>query len=1204
MGGPLERQGARMIAAFAIAASCATAACNHHSSAAASGDDASVTDGSFDPADGEGVDAEASADGGPAAASLDTTSMAFPSLSCGGSPSILPLHIKNTGTRMLAVSASAVGAGFAVTPAVLQVAPGTEGALSVSASADSSVAAGANLTGSLELFTNDPQNAHTSVSLSATPTGAALSFSTTGGKSFAFPATAVNKSAVPVSLTLVNSGNAVGTFAVGAPSDSHFTFVPGGVDGGQQTITLNPGGTYTLAAAFTPTSTSPLTASATVTTTSGGTCAGSLRTIMFSGQGASGVVSGWPSTVDFGPAGCGASPPAGQSFTLSNTGLVAASITAVNVTGTSGFATDARVGNKIPPGETLTINVTAPSVPAFAPLSPVSATLTVQTDADTSPHVITLVEEPSGAVLAFDTSQTANFGSFGPVVLLRSTSESFRIVNTGNAAATVSLSTGAGGDAGSTPFQVSSPNFTLSAASGQNEVVTFTPATARPVTAQLSMTATGAICNSLPSALSLVGSGVGGAPTVTSSSLNFGAVCGGGAPAPQSFLVRNDGNLNMTWYLGSVTGSGAAQYSVQASPPPGLLAPGASATVSVTAAALPSPVANPNPSAYAAQLPITTDVPLDPPHIVALGETPLGDQLGFAVASPLRFGQVPINTSLSQTLTIVNAANQGSAPANVTFQLGGPGAAAYAVSPPSVSGLLPGQVSGNETLTFSPVTAIPYPATLSLATGDAQCAPLPQPLVLSGTGTQGIVSISASTLTFGTDPLDPAGLVNCGATGLAHTLTISNLGNQALNITGLALGKGSGSPFTLSGTAAAAPVSIGFGQSTTLTITPSAIPNSVPNPNDPTPFTDTLTITSDAALDHPHVVNLVMQARGAVISNTPLATAWNFGTISGGGIATFTSAIQNVGNASASVALRGLKLPSVFGLASNPTPVSANGVATIVGQFTPPSADGSWTDQGVLNVSTSQAFCAPLPAAWNTPTISLSGTSNGAPPVAISGQLTFPVTECGSAAPAGQEVFISSGTGVALGYTAQLSSGVFYSLSSTAGTVPPGGTAAIVVTPHTLMPGPGVVPGAAPYADNLVVTVATNPPTTFTVPVSWTLSGAVLTLAQGAGPNVDAQGHFYVADSTSGFSLPMGNTGTEPAYVSVAVQPFGAFSLTPAPPIDVIPGIGASPQFVSSTTAPACPSTLSASATFLYSGAVCQPLPFASVRVQACAGTY
>jgi hypothetical protein len=504
-------------------------------------------------------------------------------------------------------------------------------------------------------------------------------------------------------------------------------------------------------------------------------------------------------------------------------------------------------------------------------------------------------------------------------------------------------------------------------------------------------------------------------------------------------------------------------------------------------------------------------------------------------------------------------------------------------------------------VSFAPISPVPYSATLGLATTDPLCTPLPQPLPLSGTGTRGQLSVSAATLAFGTDPQDPAGLVNCGAVGTGRTLTLANVGNQAMQVTGLSMGKAGQSPFVLSGSAATLPLALGIGGSSTLTVTPSPIPASVANPNDPSLFSDTLTITTDTPQDSPHVVHLTMQARGAVIADTPLPTAWTFGTVTAGGIATFNSAIQNTGNAAALVRLNGLTLPSVFGLAGSPVTAAANAVTPVVGQFTPPSADGTWSDQGTLTVSAAQAFCAPLPASWNAPTINLSGSSSGNAAVTISGSLAFPGTECGGAVPGGQAVVLSNTTAQALGFTAQLSAGKFYSLSSGSGTIPAGSTASVVVSPHAVIPGPGVMPGSAPYADNLVVTVATSPPTTLTVPVSWTIDGAVLTLPQGSGPG--GQG-FYVADSTSGFPLPLGNTGTATASVSVAIQPSGSVFLTPNPPIAVIPGIGASPELVSSSTAPACPTTAPATLTFVYSGPVCQPLPLASVNVQACVGTY
>jgi hypothetical protein len=938
-------------------------------------------------------------------------------------------------------------------------------------------------------------------------------------------------------------------------------------------------------------------------------------------------------------------------------------MTSVSLTGAPGFTTNAVVGRPIVAnGGLFAVQLSAPAVAAYSPVTPVTATLTIETDADTSSHAITLTEEPSGAILAFDTKATPDFGSFGPIQLLGSATQFLNVTNTGTAPANIVLvaSTNGIGDDGGTPspdagdassdagspspdaadgssvagdassddatsdatdalpdagdassdtgapspFTVSIPAFTVAPGGVQAESVTFTPLVANGVTGSIAMiAATGSICGALPAAVPLSGSGLGGGPTITPSSLPFPATCGGAAPGPQSFVLRNDGTADLNWAMSGPTGPGAAQYTVSASPVPGLLIPGAFATVTVTAAAIPSPAPNPAPSAYAAQVSITTDVPLDPTHVVSLGETPLGDQLSFSTLGPLRFGQVPVNTTLPQKFTIANNANPGSPAATVAFALLGAGAGGYTTPAPAAN--LAAGATASETIAFAPTSDTAYPATVGATTTDALCTPLPTPLQLSGTGTQGLVSVSATTLAFGTDANDPKGLVNCGATGLSQSLTVSNVGNQAFQITGLTLGNGATSAYTLSGSGATLPATLPIGGSATITVTPSAIPKSVANPNDPSPFSDTLTITTNAVLDTPHMVSLVMQARGAVIANTPLATTWSFGTVSFGSIGTFTSSIQNTGNAGISIALQGLGQPSIFGLLSNPTIGSGNAVTPIVAQFTPASSNGSWSDSGTLAVTAQQVFCEPLPTSWNLPTINLSGASNSNPAVTVSGSLTFPTTDCGSAAPAGQAISLNNATNVVYTYKASFSSGKYYTISGpVSGTVAGNGTAAIVVTPTTVTPGPGVTPGSAPYTDNLVITVATTPPTEWTIPISWALNGAVLSLPSGAGTYLDGANLVYPADSTTGFLLPMANTGTASASVDFAISPVGAFAFSPSPPIQVIPGIGATPGLVSTASDLVCPAVTVSTATFVYSGPVCQPFPLPKVTVEACFGTF
>ncbi len=509
-------------------------------------------------------------------------------------------------------------------------------------------------------------------------------------------------------------------------------------------------------------------------------------------------------------------------------------------------------------------------------------------------------------------------------------------------------------------------------------------------------------------------------------------------------------------------------------------------------------------------------------------------------------------------------------------------------------------------MTFNSATASPSPATFTLSTTDPLCTALPTPIVLSGTGTSGIVSVSASTLTFGA-PGDPNGFVNCGATGQPQTVTISNVGNQSFNVTGVNLGKGAASPFTLA--PVSAPVKVPIAGSVTVTINPSIIPKIGVDPSNAAAFSDVLTISTDATGDTPHAIALVMQPRGAVISSAtqPPPTTWNFGTIGAGSIGSFLgTTIQNTGNLAATVTLQPtgtLSLPSVFGLQNNPV-TAGPGLTALVGQFVPNLANSTWTGQGQLLV-TAAAMCSDLPQQWITPVISFSGSSSSNPIVTLSGTLVFPTSDCGGAPPGGQEVTITNGTNQAYTYTAKFVSGAWYNLvDSASGSLAANNIAKIVVNPKMVAPGAGVLPGSAPYADDLLISVATTPPTNFTVPISWTLNGAVLTLPKGAGPNSDSQGSFYVADGTSGFPLPMANTGTAAGAVSLAIQPTGSFLLQPSSPIAVLPNITALPELVSGASAPACPTTSNATATFVYSGPVCQPFPLTSVSVRSCAGTY
>ena len=1264
--------------------------------------DGGVTDSTVDASsDGSGMGADAtsspSGDGGFAKIRVSATSgFDFGAVNCGATGS-QTLTIANEGTAALAVQATVVGTGFSIAPTSLSVPAGSSSSLVVSVGVPSTSKAGAPLAGSLTIFTNDQTSTSIAFGLSATPTGATIELADQSEQplsTIGFGSARVNTPATPVSFQLVNVGNAPATVMVGPPTltspGGQFSLNGVAPDAGVS-LMLGAHSGWLGTAEFTPTGTTTAKASSSISV-NGTICGASPSTISYAGAGSVGVINGWPvNGIDFGAANCGGTAPAPKSFTLTNSGPVGATITGVTFAGDggAGFSTNLQAGESIAPDGGLSVTVTAPPVSAPGNVTPITTTLVINTDADqtSTGTSVTLREEPTGAILKFDTADTTTglpaattFGSFGASPLLgQPQSQKFGVTNTGNAPATVALfastNVAAATDAGPVdasadgeavagtppaPFTVGLSPLTVPPApqTEATDTVVFAPVVAGGNTGSLGVMVAppgldagadaGAqtyLCAPLPSSLSLAGTGIGGSPNISPTSLTFNASCGSPAPpAQQTIVLTNTGTVSMNWWIsGSITGLGAAQYTVSTTPTGApivdagpaeamVLAPGMTETLYVSAKPLPGGVTSP--TQLNAQFTVETDVPYDSPHVISLQEIPIGDQLAFWPPT-LGFGYVPLASSpaptLPQTFTVTNYANAGSAPAQFTLAVQGTGQSAYTpTSWPASQGtslsLAPGE-SLTESVAFAP--AVPSQpgaqvATVAISTTDSLCtSSLPAPIQLFGTATAGQVALSTSVLYFGTDGKD--GFVNCGATGPTQTFTVTNAGTQPFNLTGAptftSTTAAAGTWFTASvtsggGAVTTYPAVVDAGASVTVTVTPKAIPSVVANPGDPTAFSDTLTVTTDAINDTPHAVQLTMQAYGAIIASTPLPTTWSFGTINFGSIGTFPVTITNTGNAPATVSFAsavdgglpdsGLSQPSIFGLAPpNPTIASPGTVTSIVGQFTPPSADGTWSDEGILSV-TAAGLCSPLPSQWTDPVITLTGSSNGNPPVTFDGTLDFGTTECGGMTPPEKSITLTNATNQTYPLSVSFGpgSGHYYTITAGAtasgsGTLPALGQTTIDVTPKPLVPAPGapVTQGSAPYLDtlNIVVGPSSQPVIVLQRPISWTLSGAVLSLPNGTGP--------YAADSTGSHTLAISNSGSEAVTVGFTIQPAGG-SLSPIGSV-LVPAIaGASPQLLSSASAPACPATGSSNSTvsFTYSVPVCQYLP-ASVTVHACAGT-
>jgi hypothetical protein len=173
------------------------------------------------------------------------------------------------------------------------------------------------------------------------------------------------------------------------------------------------------------------------------------------------------------------------------------------------------------------------------------------------------------------------------------------------------------------------------------------------------------------------------------------------------------------------------------------------------------------------------------------------------------------------------------------------------------------------------------------------------------------------------------------------------------------------------------------------------------------------------------------------------------------------------------------------------------------------------------------------------------------------------------------------------------------------GIIPAYGAAILQVAPKTVTPGAGVQSGSAAYADDLLISVNSTPGVTFTIPISWSLNGAMFSLPLGPGNRTDSSGNaFYPADTESEFTLPIVNSGTGTASVNFTIAPTGAFSVSPTPPFSVVPGVEAFPILNASTSDAVCPALTPGTATFFYSGPVCQPFPFTQVKIESCVGAY
>ena len=400
----------------------------------------------------------------------------------------------------------------------------------------------------------------------------------------------------------------------------------------------------------------------------------------------------------------------------------------------------------------------------FAPTSAQYAlvTLTVTHNAAGSPYGVTFSGTGSSPVVSVSASSLP----FGDVQVGQNKTLTFTVGNTGNASLSVSDIAVSGTDAAQ--FTVSPKTLTVdAAAAAQTVTVTFAPTATGAKSASLSISHNAA---GSPASVSLSGNGTEAPPppkpviALSVTALDAGtAVLGSSSQG--TFTISNTGNASLSVTGITVSGADASLFTV--SPTTATVPGGGSQTVTVTF----TPAST---GAKSATLSIAHDDTDKGTLTVSLSGT------GAAAPSPhisvsasvISFGDVQVNQSAAQVLTVMNT---GSADLSVSSIASADGQFTVSVASFTVG---PGG-SQPVTVTFTPASSGDKSATLTIASNDSDAASIT--VSLAGRG------MAAATPAISIPPSAPAfGDVQIGQRK-ELTLTITNPGNAELSVTSISL---------------------------------------------------------------------------------------------------------------------------------------------------------------------------------------------------------------------------------------------------------------------------------------------------------------------------------------------------------------------------------------------------------------------------------
>lgn len=598
----------------------------------------------------------------------------------------------------------------------------------------------------------------------------------------------------------------------------------------------------------------------------------------------------------------------------------------------------------------------------------------------------------------------------------------------------------------------------------------------------------------------------GTALLLSASGLDFGRLpCGGASSPTRSLELRNVGRSSIAW---QARVEGAGGFAVVGATE-GSLAPGIARSVIVSAA--PPPASARAGVAQEGWLVVTSD---EGTHRVLLRATPSGGAL-FALPSNVSFGRVPLGGDASEVpIRLTNIGDQ-----TISVLVGSPSDTAFSVAwtgAPQRISLPPGASMPNLVVGFRPTSTASFSAASAVTATGVICGDTPS-LTFDGQGLVGTIGVSPTDVFFG----DPQGRVDCGTQAAAKTIAVSNGGAGQFSFVA-ALGRGGASPFSI------APASglVTANGHVDIVVTPKVLPGTASTSVDA--FGDTLTITTQGIVgDVPRVVTLHQTARGARLRWSE--SSIDFGDVLVGAIRTLPWVLLNDGNAPASVSWT---TTAPFSILPASATVAAGASANVAGAFSPTAASKE-TASVSISTSPGDVLCAALPTA-----LPLAGRGTMGALTVSSVALDYGRVPCGGQA-APQNLTLRNDGDAAFDYALSFGAGsTRFAASVASGSLAPGGSSVITITPVAVPSASSVAPDAV--GDVLTVTTTIPGSVPRQVPLHQTAEGAILVFV----PSSIPLGAVAVGGSASA-SLVLRNEGNVTAPVTLFTSD-GSLQVSPA----------------------------------------------------------